>query len=120
MFSLKCLIGQQIFAKVICSTKDIVFFLYPLYQLITGGLEQLNTEICRVDVLKFGTLVTCQKRPRQTNSADLDQTASEEAVRSGSSVCYSDKHFVKLSPVCKFFPENIEVRAVRSVSAMFG
>ena len=37
-----------------------------------------------VNVLKFRTLVACQKV--ETNSADPDQTASEEAVGSGSSL----------------------------------
>ena len=38
----------------------------------------------RVDVLKFSMLVACKKA--LTESADPDQTASSEAVRSGSAL----------------------------------
>ena len=60
---------------------------------MSGSFQDLNV----VNVLKFQIKVACQKV--YTNSADSDQTASEEAVWSGSSVCYSDKHFVNFNPM---------------------
>ena len=59
----------------------------------------VTTGQCTVTVLKFQTLLVRQKGMYTcTNSADPDQTASEEAsLIRVFPVCYYDKHFVSSS-----------------------
>ena len=62
---------------------------------IKMGLFIYGDWTCMVNVLKFRTLVACQKGFK-TNSTDPDQIASEIWVFP---VCYSDMHFVNSSPI---------------------
>ena len=58
----------------------------------------MKGELSTVNVLKFLTLV-CLPNRAWTNSVDPDQTASEEAVRSGSSLFIILTSFVILTSI---------------------